>query len=191
MTTLNLQVSASSDDARQNASVMDLTATTVVVNSADDRAGLRFLNVTIPPGSTVDTAALQLYSLDTVQDDPDDNIYCEDVDDATTFTSSANNISSRTLTTASVAWSATGVGTGWVTSPDIAAPIQEYVDRPGRVSGNDLNVIFDHQGPPDFRWRAYDGDTSLAAKLDITYTPNKRSPTRQISRRTPIRQLRI
>lgn len=171
MTVLNLQVTASTDDARQNGVTMDLTAANIVVNATDNWAGLRFLNVTIPKNSTISAATLQLYSPDTVSDDPNDDIYCEAADNAVTFGTGDSDISNRSRTTSPVSWVATGVGgAAWITSPDIASQVQQVVNRAGWVSGNALVVIFDHTGTPDWRWRAYNGDVSLAAKLDITYT---------------------
>lgn len=171
MTTLNLQVAASSDDARQAATtVVTLNSVSIAMSANGIWGGLRFLNVTIPPGSTINTAVLQLNVVNTSNDDPNLDIYGEDVDDATTYLAVDNDIGGRTRTTAKTTWNATGVGAGFVASPDFAAVIQEIIDRPGWASGNDISIILDGLASTTFQFRTYDNAVGDGAKLDIDYT---------------------
>lgn len=171
MTTLNLQVAASTDDAYESSGGgMDLD--TNYLRSEDGRtAGMRFNNVTIPQGgATVNTAVLQIDIYDAAYDDLDNTLYCEDEDDPGTFTVDDFNITGRTKTSASVSDTTSSAGTGWHSFTDAATPVQEWVDRPGRSSGDDLVLLMYEDGAAALRFWAWDYDTSLAAKLDIDYT---------------------
>lgn len=177
MTVFAKAIAAGSDDARQNVTTMDLTnAFTVSIINATDYAGFRFTNVTIPQGSTINSATLNTYLSSSSFDDIDARIYCQDIDDAGTFTSAASDISNRTPTTAYTAWQVTNMGVGWETSPDFAAAVQEVIERPGWASGNDLAVILDNQTAVDCRFRSYEysvnawGDNRDAVTITIDYT---------------------
>lgn len=170
MPTINLQVAASADDARQGgAGTVSITGTTMSVGATGEWAGVRFNNVTIPQGATISSATASFYVTTTASDDPDVIVYGDDVDDAAAFTTTNNDISGRTLTTASTTWQGTAVGTGFKTV-DVTTSVQEIISRGGWASGNDLALILDGQSTNVVVIRAYDGTPSEAAKLDITYT---------------------
>lgn len=171
MTVLNLQVLASSDDARESgAGAVAINGATLALSSGSAWLGFRFNSVTIPQGSTINSAGLEVYVDSTAADDPDVDIYCEDADDAGTFTTGANDISSRSLTTAKTNWSAGGVGAGFKTAGDITSAVQEVINRGGWSSGNDLVVIFDSLSSSNLTIRAYDSNPAEAATLVIDYT---------------------
>jgi hypothetical protein len=161
----------STDDAQEAEGTVTVDGGAVNANSAAGYIGLRFQNVTIPAGSTINTASMDVYLTSGSFDDPDVTIYGEDVDDAATFAATSNNISGRTLTTATTPWDAGAVGTGWKTTPDFASVIQEIVDRAGWNSGQDMVTIFkgDDAGTL-LRIAAYDGGTGNYATLNIDYT---------------------
>jgi hypothetical protein len=172
VTTLNLQAGASSDDAHETAGgtvILTDAYPALVVSGA--HFGFRFLNATIPPGPTINTATIQTYNHSTSYDGIHCNIYCEDVDSASTFTASTNNIEGRSRTTASVSWSQDSAGTGWKTSPDISSAVQEVVDRAGWSSGNSVATLLDLTSGASWQIRMWDYDSSYAPKLDIDYTP--------------------
>lgn len=170
MTTINLQVSASSDDAfENNVGTVTTNGTSMVFNNAGYWIGYRFLNVTIPQGATINSANLQYYVTSTTRDDNEQDVYCEDVDDSATFTTGASNISSRTLTTAKTTVSADSVGVGFYTV-SITSAVQEVINRAGWVSGNDLSVIMDALTGVNLAPDTYDNSPTNAAKLDIDYT---------------------
>ena len=171
MTTLNLQVAASSDDAFESAAAaVTLNGLTIPLAAAGQWGGLRFNNVTIPQGATINTATLQIYIHSTATDNVQADFYCEAADDAGTFTTGSGDISGRARTTAKVSVSANNVGTGWYSVTGMAPAVQEVTDRGGWASGNDLVVIIDPVAGTDLQFRTWDHDTSLAAKLDIDYT---------------------
>ena len=172
MPTYTASIAASTDDADQGGSTVSTTGANLNANSATQWAGYRFLNVTIPPGSTVTASTIELEFISGSFDDPDVTIYADDTDDAPAFTTTANDISNRTATTATVTWTASYIGTGIKTSPSLTTIIQEIIDRPGWASGNAIAIIYVGRSSASFiRTRAYDAGSGTPAKLNITYTP--------------------
>jgi len=176
MASLSRQVAAGNDDARQVAGVMYLDETTGIImpaNTPGAWAATRFTNITIPPGSTIGTpTTYSVYVYTSSNDSPDLDALADDADDSAQPTTTANDLSNRVLTTAKVTWTATNIGTGWKSPGDVAAVIQEIIDRPGWASGNAITILLDARTTSnDFRFRCYENDPLLAAKLDITYTP--------------------
>lgn len=174
------QIGASSDDGHEQ------TNTLVIINelSVHIRAGttthggFRFLTIPIRQGATINSAMLTLYSF-TTYDDPNIRIYCEDNATPATIVTDNENLSSRTLTTAYVTWTDTNLGIGWIVSPDVSAPIQEVIDRRDWEENNNLFIMGYTLAGSFFAVRSWDsGDHSLAAKLDITYTPPPVDTTR-------------
>lgn len=182
MPTINAVVGAGTDDATES---IDLnvyldTATTAQVRSNTDAGirragGFRFTNITIPPGATISSATLSLTSSSTATDDMNADVYCHDVDNSPTFDSSsgpARRFVAGAVTTATVAWVADALGTGYVSPASLAALVQEVVDRAGWASGNAITVLVVGKSATDKRYttNAFDGGGGSYAKLDITYT---------------------
>ena len=169
MTTLNLQVSASSDDARENSGTVGLTGGSINIGGTNQRLGFRFTNVTIAQGLTVNQALVNFYVTSTTNDSPGGStVGCQDSDDAGTFTTGTNNITNRTRTTALTTWSGNNIGSGYQ-AVDITAAVQEVINRPGWVSGNDIAVIIYGVTGADVTITTYDGNAALAATLAIDY----------------------
>jgi hypothetical protein len=174
VTTLNLQVAASADDADEdNGGNVNITHNYVYLLGTDDWVGFRFQSVTIPSGATIDAATLQVYLADAAHDDIELDIYGQNVADAAAFSAGSGNhdISGRTLTTAKVNESSGSTGTGWHSMPDVKSVVQEIVDDQGGLSSAGLVLIEDGLVGVDLYQDAYDLSTSLCAKLDIDYTP--------------------
>ena len=175
MATVALQVGSGNDDGREPGSgtpiLNDASEIAMLTNSANTWLALRFTNVTVPQGSTVNSAPLEVYIVGTSYDDPDVDVYLEDADNSPALTTSSNNISGRTKTTAKVTWSGSGLGAGWKPPGDLAAVVEGVFTRPGWASGNAVTVLFDSlSSSNNLRIRPYEYDTSLAAKLTIDYT---------------------
>jgi hypothetical protein len=169
MTTLNLQVSASSDDARENSGTVGLTGGSINIGGTNQRLGFRFTNVTIAQGLTVNQALVNFYVTSTTNDSPGGStVGCQDSDDAGTFTTGTNNITNRTRTTALTTWSGNNIGSGYQ-AVDITAAVQEVINRPGWVSGNDIAVIIYGVTGADVTITTYDGNAAQAATLAIDY----------------------
>jgi hypothetical protein len=177
MTTLDLQVAASADDAHEQNDGTNFSSTGIRVrctghttNNNRYNGGARFTNVTVPPGATIDTAYLTIVA--PTEDDPNVDIYGNDVDNAADFSTEAD-VTSRVLTTATVQWTASNIGTATpVNSPELKTVIQEIVDRAGWSSGNAMAIMMRGRNDAisDFRVTSYDDDPADAVKLHIEYT---------------------
>lgn len=169
MTTLNLQVAASADDAHEGGGgVMNLTNAVVYIYDSSYWGGVRFQNVTVPQAATINSAPLQIDITSATYDDVYVDVYGEDEDSASQFTTDNGDISGRTPTTAKTSKSETGAGAGWY-SIDMATAVKEIIDRGGWSSGNNLALLLDGTSGVSLKFTSYDGDSADAAKLDIDY----------------------
>ena len=180
---LSYYVVDTADDAEEHVLTGDMEALDskdleLVEESEDDfqAVGVRFIDVNIPQGATVNSAYLEfvfdeagvLYYLDIT-------IFGEQSVSAPAFTTANNNISNRVKTTASVAWDSSpvvGLGDTW-TSPDISLIIEEIIAQPGWAAKSPMVFIISGTGKRTVE--SYDGavdhdDLSLAPKLIIDYT---------------------
>lgn len=133
--------------------------------------GLRFAGVEIPQGANVQSAYVQFTADEDNSNTSNQVIYGEATDNAASFTSSNNNLSSRTRTTHTVSWSvpswtseSSGVNEQ---TPDLSAIITEITSRSGWAMGNSLVILFEGNGTRSAYSR--DTDASKAATLHITY----------------------
>jgi hypothetical protein len=91
-------------------------------------------------------------------DDPNIDIYCNDVDNANDF-QTEQDVIERTRTSDSASWVANDIGKdAYKNSPSLVLPVQEVISRPGWSSGN--NLVFLYIGKTDqnhaFRWNSVD-----------------------------------
>jgi hypothetical protein len=175
-TTINLTLAANSDDDYGSAAVG-------LQNSAVDYAGqiagfniryyCRYTNVTIPAGSTIDSATFSAVAVDTdastswitkihanAADNPSAPANGSALDAlalTTAFTSPTNNLS----TTSGVRYNF-----------DVTSVVQEIVNRGGWSSGNALMIVWVNNGSTTGRrWNDFSGSGAAnASKLDITYS---------------------
>ncbi len=185
VTETSYQVSASSDDAEEQGAngsspgTMDLTSSDLELvrdgNDGDQWVGMRFTNINLPQGAVIASAYIQ-FTVDEDDDIAGDKVlWAEDVDDATTFAGTANNISSRSTTTDSVLWTnipvwpTVGVAGVDQRTSNIGSLIQAIVNRPGWAAGNALNILMSGEG--ERVAESYDGSPSAAPQLVINYVP--------------------
>lgn len=147
MTELNVYVAASSDDAEEPSapSAPNLTSTDLdFYDGSSSWVLVRFLNVTVPAGSTINSAVVRFQSASTFGGTGhSQNIYCQDADDAPTATTDVGNISSRSLTSASAAWTPPATTqNNYYDTADFASALQEVINRPGWASGQAVVVLF-------------------------------------------------
>jgi hypothetical protein len=170
MTALDLAISAGGNDAGETAAgTVTLTNTRLELISSGGItwAILRFLNVTIPQGSTIDAAYVSLLCDSGVFNDPGLLVYCEAADNSAAPAATTNNISGRSRT-ASVSWTATDIPNGsFSNSPSLITPVQAVINRAGWASGNALSVLL-NRSSGTVRFSAYEnGDPP---RLHIDYT---------------------
>jgi hypothetical protein len=183
MTTLNLQVAAGADDSRSRAAAWSGTLNLIIGEDSgnDDSNQAIFDPVNIPAGATIDSAvavytAFFSRSGTTVRT----NIGFEAADDAAQV-SDETDFESRAYVATVIAWDAVAAQTVGVeySSPDLAASLQDVVDRPGWVSGQATNLIWHNDGSDANAFRqeqSYDDDSAEAPKLDIDYTAGGGGP---------------
>ena len=170
--TATFTVSQDTDDASENSGTVDLTSD--IGYLGDDYVGIRLQNVTIPAGATITSATLEVYANLAGTAEFDTTIHAEDADSASTFTSSANNVSNRTRTTAQTSWSEPSQS--WssgqsIISPNFSSVVQAVIDRPGWSSGNSMAIIL----VPDSGLKSiyqHTGAGTNAPKLHVTYEYN-------------------
>lgn len=101
----------------------------------------RFLNITIPNSTTIDTAFLTLVADNANSDTGDTEIKAVDEDNCAAW-SQIERPSQRLKTLAMTEWAnPTQNGGDVIETPDFASVIQEVVDRTGWASGNNIGII--------------------------------------------------
>ncbi len=167
-------VSTSTDDAEQNVSGGTMSTTSSDLEMCDDGGtlqivGMRFQNIAIPQNAVISDVRLSFYADGNHSTATSLTIYGQAIDNAPTFSSSNYNISNRTKTSASVAWSSVSTWSDNVTyqSPDLSTIVQELVSRSGWASGND--IVFIIEGTGRRRAESNDGSGGPEPQLDIEF----------------------
>ena len=175
MTLLVVSVVSGNDDAHEAAdgTGFDRTATELQAYAnasagSQFHAGMRFTGITIPVGSTITAATIDIEI--TTSDDARVGIGCEDVDDAADFLTNPD-VTSRAQTSLA-SWVQNNIGLGVATSPDIASAVQVVIDRPGWESGNALVVMLRAfaSGNKKLDFAAFEHATGAPVELTIEYT---------------------
>ncbi|NNC43769.1 MAG: cadherin-like domain-containing protein, partial [Acidimicrobiia bacterium] len=156
------RVSLSSSDLEM---VQDKSNTQVV--------GLRWDGVSVPQGATIVEAWVQFQADETDTGVTNLVIAGHDIDDSVTFVNSSGDVSGRSTTTATVAWTPdpwdeVGRAGPAERTPDLAEVIQEIIDRPQWAAGNGLTLVVSGTGQRTAE--AYNGNANAAPLLHITYT---------------------
>jgi hypothetical protein len=176
--TLELRVAAGSDDAEQSLrSGKNQLGSDDLELGADGNTpqliGVRFANLAIPKGATITNAYVQ-FRVDGVSTAATSlTIRAEDADNTPTYTTTANNVSSRAVTGSSLGW----VPAPWETigasgaaqrTPDLKTLVQAVVNRAGWASGN--AIAFQFSGTGMRKAVAFEGGANIAPLLHIEYT---------------------
>lgn len=138
-----------------------------------DTAGFRYTNVTIPQGATINSASISMTAQAMTEGslgNIDVDIYGEDVDNAAAWSLPGTRNPRDAMvntTTATTSWTPSA-SSGTVTTPSLAAIIQEIVNRPGWASGNALVILIDaaNQVATDDELQI----TNATAQLNVDYT---------------------
>lgn len=172
--TLSRQVATGNDDAEEKNGTMSLTSTDLelIRESADQTVGVRFTNLQIPAGATINSASIQFTTDETTSESTSLTIYGEDTGNASGFSSSSNNISTRPVTAAFAnwnppAWNSVGESGSAQRTTDLSSIVQEIVGRGDWNSGNAMVFIFTGSGRRTAE--SYNGSTSGAPTLTVSY----------------------
>ena len=177
------RVSASSDDAEQRLrrGSVNLTSTDMELGADNGRlqlVGLRFNNLDIPQGSVIIEAYIE-FEVDVTNSESTSVIFRGQAsDNPATFVRQSDNISSRPMTSASVAWNNLA---SWLlvnekrVTPDLSVIVQEIVNRPSWATGNSLVIFIESSG--ERTAEAYDGESANAPLLVVSYGPPEATTT--------------
>ena len=142
--------------------------------SGTQTVGLRFQDITIPQSSTILKASIEFTAEESDGDTTSLTFRGQDIAVAPTFALTARDISTRTVTTASVDWNPVQAWDASDTyqTPDLSSVIQEIVDRGDWSAGNPLAFVITGSGKREAI--SYDGalsggDETLAPHLKVTY----------------------
>ena len=177
--TVEVRVSSGADDAEERASgwVARRSSDLELVRDGDrgeQTVGMRFKGLAVPAGATVRRAWIQ-FTVDEVEANEPANldIRGEAVADAAPFRGRNGNVSSRAVTDAVVSWSVAhwprvGERGARQRTPNIAAVIQEVIDRPAWAPGQALVVLMEGSGQRTAE--SHDGSAVDAPSLHVEYT---------------------
>ncbi len=194
--TLVVPVTVSEDDVEEGGinGAMTLTSSDLEIGEYDtwtqngvpqgvQTIGIRFPNITIPPGSTVLSASIQLTSDASGSEVRQVTIYGEAIGNAPVYTNDPYNVSTRDRTTANSVWdippwTAEGLSGADQRTGELNTIVQEVLDRADWASGNAINFIILYTGPaiPDGassggrQTKSFDdGAAGVAPVLTIVY----------------------
>ena len=184
-TVYDMRVTAGDDDAEQ-----DLNTGAVLVNGIkldfpfagviDQLVGMRFADLAIPQGAHIVSAHIQFTSAADQSGAVSVTIAGEASDNAASFASTANNLSSRQFTNNSASWSLPDwkkddQGTDQQT-PGLEKIVQEIVGRPGWVPGNALVLMIKKDSGNGSRGAySFEAQPENAPVLVVTYDDPKAS----------------
>ena len=175
---LTTSVADKNDDAEENTATGVLSRRSSDLELLRDRSaiqlvGLRFQDINIPQGATINDARIQFRADETSSGAVTFDIQGENVDDAATF-SGDYGISSRAVTTATVSWTPAD----WTVlneageaqrTPDLSTIVQEIVNRPGWQREQALSFIISHASSTNKRVAdSFEG--GAPATLSINYS---------------------
>ncbi|MBI5670896.1 MAG: PKD domain-containing protein, partial [Chloroflexi bacterium] len=176
--TVTFQINSGVNDVNEDGTSFNNSNSTIWIGNAASAtasyAGLRFTNVTIPAGATINSAFLQVYSTQSQWITINLRLAADASDNSAAFSANSRP-SQRPLTNQRVAhasnvlWNANT----WYNLDDMSPVIQEVVSRPGWQSGNSLSVII--QGTSAGSWarkffRSFNGGATTAPRLIVTFT---------------------
>ncbi|MES2779923.1 MAG: alkaline phosphatase PhoX [Bacteroidota bacterium] len=188
--TLIRNVVSGTDDAEQRISTgaLDLTSSDLEITtdgSNNQLIGIRFTNINLPQGAIIDSVFIQFANAgDKAPVNGSATFKGELTANSATFTSTVNDISTRSTTTASTVWAGSTDATWGTANPNFRGPLQrspdlktiatEIVSQGTWVSGNAMSFIITGSGVRNTR--SFNGSSTLAPELTIYYTQTNYAP---------------
>jgi type IV pilus assembly protein PilY1 len=162
------QINASSGDADENNATSSVnTSSNELRFGSDHWAGFNFNNVQVPSGAEVQGAYLSLTANEAGVAGV--TIYAHDTDNSEVFSSTSDNISTRTRTTASKLWSASAAAAGdSLMSPDISSLIGEVVSLPTWVAGGGMSILL-RKSSGSLKVKSFENNAFDSARLILRY----------------------
>lgn len=178
-TVFSKRITSGSDDVEEYASgTVNRTSSVIELvyygpSTGNQVIGLRYTNVTIPAGATISNAYIQFGASKKNTQSCSLTIKGEYTGNSAAFTTTLQNVSNRTKTSAAVAWTPPSwtksgeVGSAQKT-PDMKTIVQEILGHSAWASGNSMTFIITGSGTRDAY--AYEGSAIKAAQLVVEYT---------------------
>ena len=177
-TILEITIDSSGDDTEEDATsgVIDATSSDLELvheGGTPQLIGLRFNNVAVPVGATINSASIR-FTVDEADSGPTSTTVFGELNASPATFSGANTVSGRTRTAAQVdwddipAWNSTGASGADQTTPDLALVVQEIIGLGGWASGNSMAFVL--EGGGERTAESFDGSAGDAAVLEIDYT---------------------
>ena len=172
-TLLELQVPSQTNNAEEQLSSGNIITASQIDMNPSQTNGVRFASVNIPPGAMILDARIVFTARNSDSSATALTFYGHLDADASPFStacSGCNDVSGRTRTSASVTWNPGSWSTNnEYASDDLAPVVQEIVDQASWASGNAMAFIQTNGGAGQRRAYTYNGSSSRAAKLEVTY----------------------
>jgi hypothetical protein len=151
----------------------------MVDGSTSQNVGVRFTNLSIPQGATIQHAFIQFTTKgDKSATSGAITIAGQAIDNAPIFTTTAYDVTNRTATTQTVSWPGSTSATWGTTAggtagadqrtPELKTIVQAIVSRAGWASGNAMAFLFSGTGVRNAY--SYEGSAAYAPQLIIQYT---------------------
>lgn len=176
--TINKRVSMGSDDAEEFASggmYLNSSDLELTYSSSSQKVGIRFSGLSIPKNATINRAYIQFKTDERSSGNVPLVIQGHATNNAGTFTGARRNVSSRSKTSSSVAWSPAdwntrGEAGSRQRTPELMSIVQEITSRSGWNSGNAIAFIITSNSRRKRVAEAFEGDRAGAPLLHIEYT---------------------
>lgn len=182
--TFSQRITQGKDDAEEslNNGTVDIASTDLeLINdggAVPQIVGMRFPSVTIPRGVQIANAYIE-FEVDEADTGATSLVFhAQAEDNPPTFASATINISARSRTAASVAWNSLPAWTqldAKQQTPNLAAIVQELVDRSGWTTGNAM--VFLATGNGERTAESVDGEPAAAPLLVVQYCTQTNAAT--------------
>jgi hypothetical protein len=174
--TFEKRISSNMDDVEEKSNGRMYTTSSdleLTYDGNEQTVGLRYTSVTIPQGATITNAYVQFTTDETNSGATSLTIRAEDENNASAFSESNYNVTSRRQTVAAVnwqpaAWNSVGSAGSDQRTPNLKSLVQEVVNRSGWNSGNSLVLMVTGSG--ERTAESHNGSSSKAPLLHIDYT---------------------
>ncbi len=167
------QVTSQASNAEEQLSDGDIITASQIDMSPSQTNGVRFQSVNVPNGAMILDARIIFTARNSDSSSTALTFFGHLTSDAATFSTSCNgcyDVSGRTKTSTSVTWNPTSWSTNnEYPSDDLSGIVQEIVSQAGWTSGNAMAFVQTNGGAGQRRAYTYNGSSSRAAKLEVTY----------------------
>ena len=189
-TTLRVPITSTADDAEElSGRPVQLTGSLLDLRAKDgvlQLTGMRFQNLWVPPGAKIENAYIVFKAGANDTQAVGLQLYGEAQDNAPTFTTAKNNLSSRAKTSAKASWQPESWTAGSVyQTPNIAPVVQEIVGRSRWQSGNALALFVASSSSAGERSAmAFGNPYGPAPELVVTYSSGAPAPATAVAAST-------